>query len=190
MIEKIKALCIKHREILVYLIVGGLTTVVSWAAKFIWNFAFYAGTAYPTVIQNFILSVVNWVAGVAFAYPMNRRFVFQSKNPDILKEAGGFVMSRVATLILDIVMMQVLVLLGIGNTRPMEERVVKFLRRKTEKLIVLDAAALDLSAYPAFIRPLAASLVLNRLCAMYIDEMSYVMGHPVSSRRYMGVEKY
>ncbi|MBQ2960460.1 MAG: GtrA family protein [Oscillospiraceae bacterium] len=114
MIEKIKALCIKHREILVYLIVGGLTTVVSWAAKFIWNFAFYAGTAYPTVVQNFILSVVNWVAGVAFAYPMNRRFVFQSKNPDILKEAGGFVMSRVATLILDIVMMQVLVLLGMN----------------------------------------------------------------------------
>ena len=114
MIEKIKALCIKHREILVYLIVGGLTTVVSWAAKFIWNFAFYAGTAYPTVIQNFILSVVNWVAGVAFAYPMNRRFVFQSKNPDILEEAGGFVMSRVATLILDIVMMQVLVLLGMN----------------------------------------------------------------------------
>lgn len=114
MIEKIKELCIKHREIIVYLIVGGLTTVVSWAAKFIWNFAFYAGTAYPTVVQNFILSVVNWVAGVAFAYPMNRRFVFQSKNPDILKEAGGFVMSRVATLILDIVMMQVLVLLGMN----------------------------------------------------------------------------
>jgi len=113
-IEKIKELCIKHREIIVYLIVGGLTTVVSWAAKFIWNFVFYAGTAYPTVVQNFILSVVNWVAGVAFAYPMNRRFVFQSKNPDILKEAGGFVMSRVATLILDIVMMQVLVLLGMN----------------------------------------------------------------------------
>ena len=114
MIEKIKELCIKHREIIVYLIVGGLTTVVSWAAKFIWNFVFYAGTAYPSVVQNFILSVVNWVAGVAFAYPMNRRFVFQSKNPDIIKEAGGFVMSRVATLILDIVMMQVLVLLGMN----------------------------------------------------------------------------
>ncbi len=114
MIEKIKALLIKHREIIVYLIVGGLTTVVSWAAKFIWNFVFYAGTAYPTVVQNFILSVVNWVAGVAFAYPMNRRFVFQSKNPEILKEASGFVMSRVATLILDIVMMQVLVLLGMN----------------------------------------------------------------------------
>ena len=84
----------------------------------------------------------------------------------------------------------VLVLMGIGKTRSLEERVVKFLRRKTDKLIVLDAAALDLSVYPAFIRPLTASLILNRLCALYIDDMSFVMGHPVSSRRYMGVEKY
>jgi putative flippase GtrA len=113
-IEKIKALCIKHREILVYLIVGGMTTVVAWAAKFIWNFAFYEGTAFPTVTENFILSVVNWVAGVAFAYPMNRRFVFQSRNPQILKELSGFVMSRVATLVLDIVVMQVLVLIGVN----------------------------------------------------------------------------
>ena len=114
MIEKIKALCIKHREILVYLIVGGMTTVVAWAAKFIWNFAFYEGTAFPTVTENFILSVVNWVAGVAFAYPMNRRFVFQSRNPQILKELSGFVMSRVATLVLDIVVMQVLVLICVN----------------------------------------------------------------------------
>ena len=84
----------------------------------------------------------------------------------------------------------VFALMGIGKTRSLEERTVKFLRRKTEKLIVLDAAALDLADYPAFVRPLVASFVLNRLCAHYIDEMSYVMGHPVSSRRYMGVEKY
>ena len=100
MIEKIKQLCIKHREILVYLIVGGLTTLVSWAAKFLWNFAFYGGTAYPTSLQNTVLSVVNWVAGVAFAYPTNRRWVFQSKNPNILAEAGSFVGSRLLTMLL------------------------------------------------------------------------------------------
>ena len=114
MIEKIKALLIKHREIIVYLIVGGITTVISWAAKFIWNFAFYEGTAFPTVTQNFILSMVNWIAGVASAYPMNRRWVFQSKNPNILKEASGFAASRVATLGLDILVMQVLVLIGVN----------------------------------------------------------------------------
>ena len=98
MIEKIKALCVKHREILVYLIVGGLTTVVSWAAKFLWNFLFYAGTSSPTVVQNTILSVVENAAGIAFAYPTNRKWVFQSKNPNILAEAGSFVGSRLATM--------------------------------------------------------------------------------------------
>ena len=109
MIGKIKALCLKYREILVYLIVGGLTTLVSWTAKFLWNYLFYAGTAYPSSTQNFILSVVDWVAGVAFAYPANRRWVFQSKNPEILKEASGFVLSRLSTLLLNILMMQLLV---------------------------------------------------------------------------------
>ena len=114
MVEKIKALLIKYREIIVYLIVGGLTTVISWGAKFLFNIIFYAGTAHPTSVQNFILSVVNWVAGVAAAYPMNRRWVFQSKNPHILAEASGFVASRVATLLLDIVVMQILVRLGMN----------------------------------------------------------------------------
>ena len=109
MIDKIKALCVKYREILVYLIVGGLTTLVSWTAKFLWNYLFYAGTAYPSSTQNFILSVVDWVAGVAFAYPANRRWVFQSRNPAILKEASGFVLSRLSTLLLNILMMQLLV---------------------------------------------------------------------------------
>ena len=109
MIGKIKALCLKYREILVYLIVGGLTTLVSWTAKFLWNYLFYAGTAYPSSTQNFILSVVDWVAGVAFAYPANRRWVFRSKNPQILKEASGFVLSRLSTLLLNILMMQLLV---------------------------------------------------------------------------------
>ena len=100
MIEKIKALCIKHREILVYLIVGGLTTLVSWAAKFLWNLAFYGGVSDPTALQNTVLSVVENAAGIAFAYPTNRRWVFQSKNPNILAEAGSFVGSRLVTMLL------------------------------------------------------------------------------------------
>lgn len=98
--EKIKALCIKHREILVYLIVGGLTTVVAWGCKFLWNFIFYAGTKLPTVGQNTVLSVVENVSGIAFAYPTNRKWVFQSKNPNILSEFISFVGSRAATWIL------------------------------------------------------------------------------------------
>ena len=98
--EKIKELSIKHREILVYLIVGGLTTVVAWGCKFLWNFLFYAGTKLPTVGQNTVLSVVENVSGIAFAYPTNRKWVFQSKNPNILSELVGFVGSRLATWIM------------------------------------------------------------------------------------------
>ena len=100
MIDKIRALCVKHREILVYLIVGGLTTLVSWAAKFLWNLAFYGGTPDPTALQNTILSVVENAAGIAFAYPTNRRWVCQSKNPNILAEAVSFVGSRLLTMLL------------------------------------------------------------------------------------------
>ena len=98
--DKIKELCVKHREILVYIIVGGLTTVVAWGCKFLWNAVFYAGTALPTVAQNTVLSVVENVSGIAFAYPTNRKWVFQSKNPNILSELLSFVGSRAATWIL------------------------------------------------------------------------------------------
>lgn len=107
MIEKIKELCRKYEEIIAYLIVGVLTTIVSWAAKFLANAIFFGNTMYPTSMQNFILSAINWTAGVIFAYFTNRKFVFKSKEP-MLQEAPKFVLSRVSTLILDIVVMQVL----------------------------------------------------------------------------------
>lgn len=105
---------IDKAEIIVYLIVGVLTTIVSWAAKFAFNAIFFAGTAHPTALQNFILSTVNWIAGVAFAYPTNRAWVFESTDPKILPECIKFVLSRVSTLVLDILVMQVLGALGMN----------------------------------------------------------------------------
>ena len=96
--EKMKELCIKHREIIVYLIVGVMTTVFAWAIRFLWNIVFYAGTAHPLPIQTTILTIVEFIAGVSFAYPTNRKWVFRSTNPNILKEAAGFVSARLTTL--------------------------------------------------------------------------------------------
>ena len=97
MIEKIKALCIKYREILVYIIVGGMTTVVSWGCKFLWGAIFYPGVTIPTVAQNTVLVIVENVAGILFAYYPNRRWVFQSREEKILPEFLGFVTSRLGT---------------------------------------------------------------------------------------------
>lgn len=113
MIDKIKKLWIKYEEIISYLIVGGLTTVVSWGAKFLANFLLFDNTMYPTSGQNLVLSIINWTAGVIFAYFTNRRFVFKSHEP-MLKEIPKFVLSRVFTLILDTVVMQVLGMMGIN----------------------------------------------------------------------------
>lgn len=113
MIEKIRQLWIKYEEIIVYLIVGVLTTIVSWAAKFLANFILFDNTMYPTSFQTSVLSVINWTAGVIFAYFTNRRFVFKSHAP-MLKEAPKFVLSRVSTFFLDLVVMVVLGALGVN----------------------------------------------------------------------------
>ncbi len=113
MIKKLKELWVKYEEIIAYLIVGVLTTIVSWAAKFLANFLLYDNTMYPTSSQNLVLSIINWVAGVIFAYFTNRKFVFKSHEP-MAKEAPKFVLSRVSTLILDAVVMQVLGACGVN----------------------------------------------------------------------------
>lgn len=113
MTDKIKELWVKYEEIIVYLIVGGCTTVFSWFWMFLVNIAVFGNPLYPTNAQNFILSTVNWTAGVVFAYPTNRRFVFKSKDPNIAAECGKFVVSRISTLILDIAVRQVLGWIGV-----------------------------------------------------------------------------
>lgn len=106
MIEKIKALCVKYEEIIAYLIVGVLNTIVSWAA---WFLLAYTVLDAQIVWQNVVLSVVSWVVGVVFGYVMNRKFVFKSKEPNIKKEFLQFSGGRVSTWALDAVMMVLLV---------------------------------------------------------------------------------
>ena len=107
--DKIKERCVKHREILVYLIVGVMTTVFAWAIRFLWNIVFYAGTAHPLPVQTTILTIVEFIAGVSFAYPTNRKWVFRSTNPNILKEAAGFVSARLTTLAIQMLLNLVII---------------------------------------------------------------------------------
>ena len=79
--------------------------LVSWLA--------FGNPLHPTALQNIILSVVNWTAGVIFAYFTNRRFVFKSHEP-MVKEIPKFVLSRISTLILELVMRQVMGRMGIN----------------------------------------------------------------------------
>ena len=101
MIEKIKELCKKYEEIIIYLIVGVMTTIVSWAAAFLGKLLLDVDVSWQNTLNN----TISWMVGVLFAYPLNRKWVFKSKNPKILKEFLGFASSRVSTLVMDIVIM-------------------------------------------------------------------------------------
>lgn len=106
MFKKILALCKKYEEIIAYLIVGVLTTIVSWAACWVVEATFLN----PDVSwQNAMINTIGWVAGVLFGYVTNRKYVFKSTNPHIMKEFANFAGGRISTWILDIVIMAVTV---------------------------------------------------------------------------------
>ncbi len=104
--DKISALIVKYRVILVYLVVGVMTTVFSWGVCWIFEHFFLD----PQILwQNSLINTIGWVAGVCFAYPLNRKWVFQSKNPKMLAEFLGFAGSRVSTWILEVLIMNLCV---------------------------------------------------------------------------------
>ncbi len=61
----------KHREIIIYIIVGGLTTVA--------NYIIHFGLRFLNVNYYIALSLA-WFGAVIFAYIANRIFVFESKT--------------------------------------------------------------------------------------------------------------
>lgn len=105
MINKIIELIKKYREIVSYLIVGGLTTVVSMAVFYISVWTFLDGNN-PFQLQ--VANVLSWIAGVSFAYVTNRKYVFESKNANVLQELSKFVGARVVTLLQDMAVMFIL----------------------------------------------------------------------------------
>ena len=108
--------CIYHKneEIWNYLIVGFLTTVVSLVTYYVCVLTFLN----PNVaIELQIANIISWILAVAFAYFTNRIFVFKSKNPNKIKEASSFVLSRVVTLLMDMFTMLIIVTVLKGNDK-------------------------------------------------------------------------
>ena len=103
---EIKKLYIKHKEIINYLIVGLLTTVVSLATYYICVLT-VLNPQDPLELQ--IANVISWVLAVLFAYFTNRKYVFESNNPNVIQEGARFFISRIGTLLIDMGTMFLLV---------------------------------------------------------------------------------
>lgn len=104
--QKIKELYLKYKEIINYLIFGVLTTVVSLATKYLLLFTILDAS---NAIQLQIAVVTSWVTACLFAYITNRKWVFESKSKEILKEMAKFFASRLATLGMEMLIMFVFV---------------------------------------------------------------------------------
>lgn len=100
------------RSILMYLIMGGWTTVVNIVVYWICEEMFY--------LDYRISTTVAWGFAVVFAYIVNKRFVFKSVTNtwrDRFAEMGSFFGFRVLSFFMDLGTMMVLVgLLSINGT--------------------------------------------------------------------------
>ena len=100
MIKKALNLYNKYDEIIKYLIVGALTTLVS-----IVSYSFFRIALSQSLLISEILS---WILAVSFAYVTNKIIVFKSRNKKIIKEATSFFGARIFTLIIGIVILIIL----------------------------------------------------------------------------------
>ena len=102
--NKIFELYKKYQEIINYLIVGVLTTIVSIVTYFIFSLILD--------IENNILfmlaNVLSWICAVVFAYITNKKFVFNtttSNKKEEVKVFSMFVSSRITTLLIELAFM-------------------------------------------------------------------------------------
>lgn len=81
--------------------------------------------------------------------------------------------------------MPFVLLMGLDETRPMEERALKFLKEHGEKMLVLDAMDIDFTGVDEELKGYLAPLALNFVLRVYAVELAAARNHPLEKRRYM-----
>ncbi len=107
----------KYKEVILYLIFGGLTTLVNLVSYFVMREMFSLGINTSTII--------GWFLSVVFAFFTNKYFVFEAKNNDkkgFLFELTSFFSARVLSLLLDMLILYVFV-----TKLEMSEPIIKIL---------------------------------------------------------------
>ena len=101
-VSGIKELVLRYREILLYLIVGVITTVINGAVYWICTSLLKMANVPGTIVA--------WVIAVLFAFFANKIWVFESRSMRlalVLKEMVQFVGCRLGTGVLDVGIMYV-----------------------------------------------------------------------------------
>ena len=104
--KKIIQLYKKYEEIINYLVIGGLTTLVNLIVKYALLFTILSADN-PVQLQTAV--IVSWIVACLFAYITNRKIVFKSKSEKIIKEFVSFVTARLITLGMEMLIMYIFV---------------------------------------------------------------------------------
>lgn len=99
-----KELFNKYRDIIMYLIFGVLTTIISLIVFYVLTKTILNAN---DKIELQIANIISWIAGVTFAYITNSKYVFNGKRT--FNEVIKFVSSRLSTLFLDMFIMYLFV---------------------------------------------------------------------------------
>ena len=94
--EKLKALMVRYRDVIVYLVFGVLTTAV--------NYIVYLPCYNVLGLSGSASNAIAWVGAVAFAYLTNKPFVFRSHDwsaKTVIPELTKFVGCRVGSGVLE-----------------------------------------------------------------------------------------
>lgn len=101
----------KHREVIMYLIFGGLTTLISWLV--------YSLCVELLEMSLYAANVASWIISVSFAFITNKLWVFESRERKaavVAREALTFVGGRVATGAIEVFLQPQLVKMGLDQT--------------------------------------------------------------------------
>lgn len=111
MIDKIKNLYLKHKEVILYFVFGIITTVASFAA---WWLTMKIGVIFwhdengdPTAWLDAFGSTTQWIVGVLVAFFTNKKWVFVNAEHGFrvsVRQLLVFSGSRVLTYVLELVM--------------------------------------------------------------------------------------
>lgn len=83
-----------------------------------------------------------------------------------------------------------ILLKGIGATRVMDERAHDFLKKHTDKIVLIDAEEFDMKDIDEDVRPYFSQPIMTAVVKLYIDAIAETRGHMMSVRRYMGKLAY
>jgi len=139
--DKIKALWIKYKSLILYAFFGGCTTLV--------NIIAYAGCTRLLKLGINISTIIAWVLAVTFAYLTNRTMVFGSEadsRKSIIKEVISFFSCRLLTGGLDLLIMYVFAdVMGINDLviKVISNVIVIVLNYVASKLIIFKHGGHD-----------------------------------------------